>query len=157
MCGLNTAIQRLEQRHCPKVWVKCGLSGVGDSNLIPSTGPRTSTGCRSKFRPPWERADPRAVSRSTRPSHLGPDHRCPSAPRATQRMEPEPPLVLDRRIAGGLTDADREEADRFHLQAMESMTRLRVLASSDLVRAAEELHLADHRARDVALVGSGIP
>jgi hypothetical protein len=42
-----------------------------------------------------------------------------------------------------LTDQDRKEVQEVHTSALAALTRLRVLASKELAKAAEKLHLAD--------------
>lgn len=50
---------------------------------------------------------------------------------------------LDRLRKSTLTDQDRKAVGQVHKSALTALTRLRVLASTELVKSAEELHLAD--------------
>jgi hypothetical protein len=57
--------------------------------------------------------------------------------------------VMRKLRASTLTDQDRRELNEVHRSALTALTRLRVLASANLVECAERLHLADEYAYEL--------
>ena len=60
--------------------------------------------------------------------------------------------LLHKRRESRLTAQDHEEALGVHRSALTALTRLRVLASEDVVKCAEKLHLADNDAYKMVFV-----
>jgi hypothetical protein len=65
--------------------------------------------------------------------------------------------LLHKRRESRLTAQDHEEALGVHRSALTALTRLRVLASEDVVKCAEKLHLADNDAYKMVFVDADLP
>lgn len=64
---------------------------------------------------------------------------------------------MKKRRAGALTEVNRADADRAHAAGISALTRLRVIAGTDVVRCAEELHMADDTGSDMVLSTTELP
>jgi|SRR5215211_6629585 len=64
--------------------------------------------------------------------------------------------MLKRRTSA-LTDQDRTEADEVYRSAFTALTRLRVLASTDVVKCAENVHIADDKAYKLVFNAVDLP
>lgn len=64
-------------------------------------------------------------------------------------------IYWDSRRRGTLASDDRDRAIRTHADALTALTRLRVLASPDIVACAEKLHVADAHVYEMVVLEEG--
>lgn len=64
-------------------------------------------------------------------------------------------IYWDSRRRGMLSDDDRDRAIRTHADALTALTRLRVLASAEVVACAERLQMADAHAYEMVVLEEG--
>lgn len=65
--------------------------------------------------------------------------------------------LMRKRREGRLDVADREGVAAAHQKSLNALTRLRVVASANVVGCAEELHVADDEGSDIVLTATRLP